>query len=63
MDKLKGFSKNHVFVQKSRWPYSMQNKLGMDKIQGSHKLEWLYVLFPVRIYFTSSKKDNGLPVG
>ena len=41
----------------------MQNKLGMDKIQGSHKLEWLYVLFPVRIYFTSSKKGNGLPVG
>ena len=39
----------------------MQNKLGMDKIQGSHKLEWLYVLFPVRIYFTSSKKGNGLP--
>ena len=30
----------------------MQNKFGMDKIQGSHKLEWLYV----RIYFTSSKK-------
>ena len=50
------FSKNHVFVQKSRWPYSMQNKFGMNKIQGSHKLEWLYVLFPVRIYFTSSKK-------
>ena len=34
----------------------MQNKFGMDKIQWSHKLEWLYVLFPVRIYFTSSKK-------
>ena len=34
----------------------MQNKFEMDKIQGSHKLEWLYVLFPVRIYFTSSKK-------
>ena len=34
----------------------MQNKFGMDKIQGSHKLEWLYVLFHVRIYFTSSKK-------
>ena len=34
----------------------MQNKFGMDKIQGSHKLEWLYILFPVRIYFTSSKK-------
>ena len=47
----------------STLPYSMQNKLGMDKIQGSHKLEWLYVLFPVRIYFTSSKKGNGLPVG
>ena len=56
VDKLKVFSKNHVFVQKSRWPYSMQNKFGMDKIQWSHKLEWLYVLFPVRIYFTSSKK-------
>ena len=34
----------------------MHNKFGMDKIQGSHKLEWLLVLFPVRIYFTSSKK-------
>ena len=34
----------------------MHNKFGMDKIQGSHKLEWLYVLFLVRIYFTSSKK-------
>ena len=34
----------------------MQNKFGMDKIQGSHKLEWLYKLFPVRIYFTSPKK-------
>ena len=38
------------FVQKSKWPYSMQNKFGMDKIQGRYKLEWLYVLFPVRIY-------------
>ena len=38
----------------------MQNKFGMDKIQGSHKLEWLYVLFPVRIYFTSSKKVKGI---
>ena len=34
----------------------MQNKFGMDKIQGSHKLEWLYALFPARIYFTSPKK-------
>ena len=61
VDKLKGFSKNHVFVQKSRWPYSMQNKLGMDKIQGSHKLEWLYVLrVRVRvkiIYFDKKKHD------
>ena len=50
MDKIKGLSPNHVFVQKSRWPYSMQSKFEMDNIQGSHKLEWLYVLFPVRIY-------------
>ena len=35
----------HVYI-------SMQNKFGMDKIQGSHKWEWLYVLFPVRIYGT-----------
>ena len=53
MDKIKGLSPNDVFAQTSRWPYSMQNKFRMDddKIQGSHKLEWLYVLFPVRIYF------------
>ena len=36
----------------------MQNKFGMDKLQESHKLEWLYVLFPVRIYFTSSKRTT-----
>ena len=42
IDKIKGLSPNHVFVQKSRWPYSMQSKFGMDKIQGSYKLEWLY---------------------
>ena len=34
MDKIKGLSPNHVFVQKSRWPYSMQSKFGMDKIHG-----------------------------
>ena len=56
IDKLKGLFQKSCFVQKSRWPYSMQNKFGKDKIQGSHKLEWLYVLLPVRIYFTSSKK-------
>ena len=26
MDKIKSLSPNHVFVQKSRWPYSMQSK-------------------------------------
>ena len=42
----------------------MQNKFAIDKIQESHKLEWLYVLFPVRIYFTSFKKvTDYLPVG
>ena len=60
MDKIKGLSPNHVFVQKSRWPYSMQSKFGMDKIQGSYKLEWLY---GIRIYFHITQKANGLPVG
>ena len=27
----------------------MQNKFGMDKIHGSHKLEWLYVLIIIII--------------
>ena len=39
MDKIKGLSLNHVFVQKSRWSYSMQSKFGMDKIEGSYKIE------------------------
>ena len=52
VDKLKGLFQKSCFCSKVK----MQNKFGMDKIQGSHKLEWLYVLFPVRIYFTSSKK-------
>ena len=38
MDRIKGLSPNHVFVQKSRWPYSVQSKFGMDKIQGSYKV-------------------------
>ena len=38
MDKIKGLSPNHVFAQKSRWPYSMQSKFGMDKIQGSYNV-------------------------
>ena len=51
-DKLKGLFQKSCFCSKVK----MQNKFGLDNIQGSHKLEWLYVLFPVRIYFTSSKK-------
>ena len=38
MDKIKGLSQKHVFVQKSRWPYSMQSKFGMDKIPKSYKV-------------------------
>ena len=34
MDKTKGFSPNHVFAQKSKWPYSMQSRFWMDKIKG-----------------------------
>ena len=35
MDKTKGLSPNHVFAQKSKWPYSnMQSRLWMDKIKG-----------------------------
>ena len=49
VDKLKGLFQKSCFCAKvkiDRW----------HKIQGSHKLEWLYVLLPVRIYITSSKK-------
>ena len=56
MDKTKGLSPNHVFVQKSRWPYSMQSKFGMDKIQGNYKLVWLYEYMASGYIFTSSKK-------
>ena len=56
MDKIKGLSPNHVFVQKSRWPYSMQSKFGMDKTQGNYKLEWLYDYMASGYIFTSSKK-------
>ena len=56
MDKTKGLFPNHVFVQKSRWPYSMQSKFGMDKIQGNYKLVWLYDYMASRYIFTSSKK-------
>ena len=56
MDKIKGLSPNHVFVQKSRWPYSMQSKFGIDKTQGSYKLEWLYDYMASGYIFTSSKK-------
>ena len=53
MDKINSRSPNHVFVQKSRWPYSMQSKFGMDKTQGNYKLEWLYGM--VIVYLTKSK--------
>ena len=52
VDKLKGLFQKSCFCSKVK----MQNKFGMYKIQGRPKLEWLYVLFPVRIYFTSTKK-------
>ena len=38
IDKIKGLSPNHVLVQKSSWPYSMQTKFWMDKIQKSYKV-------------------------
>ena len=53
---IKGSFPKIMFLFKSQDGHSMQNKFGMDKIQGSYKLEWLYVLFPVRIYFTPSKR-------
>ena len=34
MDKTKGLSPNHVFAQKSKWPYSMQSRFSIDKIKG-----------------------------
>ena len=49
MDTIKGLSPNHVFVQKSRWPFSMQSKFGIDKIQGSGYMASGYI-------FTSPKK-------
>ena len=54
MDKIKGFSPNHVSAQKSRWPYSMQTKFGMDKIQGSY-ISWSGYMASGYI-FTSPKK-------
>ena len=48
MDKLQ---ESHKLVDKLQESHKL-----VDKLQESHKLEWLYELFPVRIYFTSSKK-------
>ena len=50
MDRTKGLFPNHVFAQKSRWPYSMQSKFGMDKIQR------LYGYMASGYIFTSPKK-------
>ena len=55
MDKIKGLSPHHVVVQKSRWPYPMQSKFGMDKKLRSYKLEWLYGYMASGYIFTSSK--------
>ena len=49
------FSKNHGFVQKSRWPYSMQNKYGIDKIQGSYKLSG-YMYYSLSEYISHHLK-------
>ena len=48
MDKIKGLSPNHLFKSQDGHILAMQSKFGMDKIQGSYKLEWLY---GIRIYF------------
>ena len=64
MDNITGLSLNHVFVQKSRWPYSMQSKFGMDKIQGSYKVGVVICIVPCQDIFSHhQKKGNGLPVG
>ena len=34
MDKIKRLYPNHVFVHRSRWPFSMQSRFWMDKMQG-----------------------------
>ena len=34
----------------------MQNKFGMDKIQGSHKLEWLYMYYSFPEYISDHLK-------
>ena len=34
----------------------MQSKFGMDKVQGSYKLEWLYGNMASGYIFTSSEK-------
>ena len=51
-----GLTNWSVFVQNWRWPYSMQSKFGMDKVQGSYKLEWLYSYTASGYIFTSSKR-------
>ena len=53
MDKTKGLSPNHVSVQKSRWPYSMQSKFGMDKYRGD--ISWSGYM-ALGYIFTSPKK-------
>ena len=51
IDKIKWLSPNHVFVQKSKWPYSMQSKFWMDKIRGSYKVEVVICFIPYQNIF------------
>ena len=37
-----GLSQNHIFAQKSRWPYSMQSRFWMDKIKGHSQIMSLF---------------------
>ena len=52
MDKLKGLSPNHVFVQKSRWPYSMQNKFAASPQNTGESLVGVVICI-IRIYSLS----------
>ena len=56
MDKIKGLSSNHVFDQKSIWPYSMESKFGMDKIQRSYKVGVVIRIIPFQDIFSHHLK-------
>ena len=56
MDNIKGLSSNHVFAQKSRWPYSMESIFGMNKIQGSYKVGVVIRIIPFHDIFSHHLK-------